>query len=85
MTKNFVFTTDQFLEEAKRRSVLKSFEKWQEKASLDGYSHGNKSEYRRFPGNYIKIVRNNLRIILSNKTFTVDGIEMRIYVALRVF
>lgn len=83
--KNFVFSTELYDNEAKKHAATKVLNEFRKKTSVEGYTHPIKMEYKKFPGNYIKIKHENYRSILTSKNTTVDGHEVRIYVALRMF
>jgi len=83
--KNFVFSTELYDNEAKKHAATKVLNEFRKKTSVEGYTHPSKMEYTRFPGNYIKIKHENYRSILTSKNTTIDGQEVRIYVALRMF
>ncbi len=83
--KNFVFSTSVYDEEAKRHAATKVLNEFRKKASIEGYIHPRNMEYTRFPGNYLKIKHENYRSILTSKYTTVDGQDVCIYVALRMF
>ena len=83
--RNFVFSTPRYDEEAKKHAATKVLDKFRDKASLDDYVHPREMEYTKFPGNYIKIKHENFRSVLTSKQFNIDGQDVCLYVALRMF
>lgn len=80
---NFLFTTKQYEDEAKRHSLSKEAQKIKERlARTPNYEPGEL--YRSFPGNYYKVRFSNLRLILTRKDERINDKDVRIYVALRV-
>ncbi len=79
---NFLFTTEQYEEEAQCHSLSKEAQRIREKLKTPGYELPDK--YRSFPGNYYKVRCSNLRIILTRNNSIINNQEVCIYVALRV-
>lgn len=80
----FVFKTEKYDEELKRRGEMKAFEKFRLQREKDGIPHPDGDEFHDFPGNYVKKHQGNLRSIFSYQDFTIEDTEVRIYVALRL-
>lgn len=83
--RNFVFSTSLYDEEAKKHGATNVLAKFRKKVSMEGYKHPREMEYTRFPGNYLKIKHENFRTVLTSKHITIDGQEICVYVALRMF
>lgn len=81
MRRNFVFTTKRYEEEAEKFSASGEIQKVRDKAERDPNYEPKK--YDSFSGNYYKVRHENLRIVLSGKDVVIDGLNVRIYVALR--
>ena len=83
--KNFVFSTNRYDEEAKKHGKAKALDMFRVKTSSEGYKHPREMEYTKFPGNYIKIKHENFRSVLTTKQFTIEGQQICVYIALRMF
>ena len=83
--RNFVFSTKRYNEEAQKHGNSKPLENFRTKASIEGYRHPREMEYTKFPGNYIKIKHGNFRSVLTYKLIQVEGQDVCLYVALRMF
>lgn len=81
MRRNLVYTTDRYEEEAKRFSVSKELAKLKKKLQVPEFEPDS---FDSFPGNYHKIRKGNLRMVLTSKDFNIGNQPTRIYVALRV-
>lgn len=83
--KKFVFSTNRYDEEAKKHGKAKALDMFRVKTSSEGYKHPREMEYTKFPGNYIKIKHENFRSVLTTKQFTIEGQQICVYIALRMF
>ena len=83
--KNFVFSTNRYDEEAKKHGKAKALDMFRVKTSSEEYKHPREMEYTKFPGNYIKIKHENFRSVLTTKQFTIEGQQICVYIALRMF
>ncbi len=83
--RNFVFSTKHYDEEAKKHGKAKALDTFRAKASSEEYKQPREMEYTKFPGNYIKIKHENFRSVLTAKQFIVEGQQVCIYIALRMF
>lgn len=83
--RNFVFSTNRYDEEAKKHGKAKALDMFRVKTSSEEYKHPREMEYTKFPGNYIKIKHENFRSVLTTKQFTIEGQQICVYIALRMF
>jgi hypothetical protein len=83
--RNLVFSTERYDEEAQKHGKSKPLDNFRIKASVEDYKHPREMEYTKFPGNYIKIKHGNFRSVLTYKQFNVEGQDVCLYVALRMY
>ena len=80
---NYIFTTERYDEEAKRYSASNEIQKIRDKMTRTPDYEPDR--YDRFSGNYLKVkFNNNFRLIFTRKEVSINGEDIRIYVALRI-